>query len=315
MPSRPNASKSGVRPSARLAEIEQGPDTLARWHRLFPDDAACRRYLAVLRWEAGFWCPHCWQRAPSESSQHGLLRCSSCASVCSPTLGTVLERHPIPLRWWLRALFELVSSEAGAGVERLSRALPVSDPAFTWAWLEQLQGVYRRAWRDPLRGVVEVAQVPIEIGDDESATVAVAVEVGAGEQLGRTRLLRLGRDDVESLGDFLARTVTIGSPIRASTWQGYAALRGHAVGRLVLPDPADDPMSQAQRVASILRLWLWSTHVTEVERLDYYLDEFSFRYEARLRGIATPGALFNELLRVALEPESEFLRGTRAVPR
>jgi hypothetical protein len=35
------------------------PKSLPQFQRLFPDDAACARYLESLRWGHGFVCPHC----------------------------------------------------------------------------------------------------------------------------------------------------------------------------------------------------------------------------------------------------------------
>ena len=35
------------------------PESLPQFQRLFPDDAACARYLESIRWRDGFACPRC----------------------------------------------------------------------------------------------------------------------------------------------------------------------------------------------------------------------------------------------------------------
>src|ERR1700691_4636447 len=39
------------------------PTTLPEFQRVFPDDAACARYLEHLRWPNGFTCPKCVKHA------------------------------------------------------------------------------------------------------------------------------------------------------------------------------------------------------------------------------------------------------------
>ena len=40
------------------------PKSLPDFQRLFPDDAACAKYLETIRFRDGFVCPHCYVASP-----------------------------------------------------------------------------------------------------------------------------------------------------------------------------------------------------------------------------------------------------------
>lgn len=66
-------------------------------------------------------------------------------------------------------------------------------------------------------------------------------------------------------------------------------------------DPAHVVMPGVHRVASLLKRWLLGTHqgAVRAEHLDYYLDEFTFRFNRRRS--RRRGMLFYRLLEQAVE--------------
>ena len=69
------------------------------------------------------------------------------------------------------------------------------------------------------------------------------------------------------------------------------------------------------RVASLLKRWLLGTHQGAVSatHLDYYLDEYTFRFNRRTSG--SRGLLFLRLMQQAVDlspvPAKQILRGRR----
>ncbi len=68
-------------------------------------------------------------------------------------------------------------------------------------------------------------------------------------------------------------------------------------------------MPRVHRVASLLKRWLLGTHQGAVrpQQLDYYLDEFTFRFNRR--GSNHRGLLFYRLLEQAVQTEPKPLAG------
>jgi hypothetical protein len=94
-------------------------------------------------------------------------------------------------------------------------------------------------------------------------------------------------------------------------WRGYAGLTaaGHQHRAIVIDkgfDPAHEVMPRVHIVASLLKRRLIGAHQGGVQRqhLDYYLDEFVFRFNRRRS--RSRGLLFHRLVQqaVAVGPET-----------
>jgi len=140
----------------------------------------------------------------------------------------------------------------------------------------------------------------------DKAIIAIAVEARARGACGRVRLARIPDCSGPTLTDFVANAVAPGSVVYTDRWQGYGGLA--AAGFLHQPtsiaasgDPAHVAMPRAHRVSSLLKRWLLGTHqgATRPHQLDFYLDEFTFRFNRR--NSQRRGLLFYRLLEQAIQ--------------
>ena len=99
---------------------------------------------------------------------------------------------------------------------------------------------------------------------------------------------------------FVRSAVVPGATIHTDGWSGYAGLKTagypHQVSFInASPDPAHEVMPRVHKVASLLKRWLLGTHQGGIQRqhLDYYLDEFTFRFNRRRSNAR--GLLFHRL--------------------
>lgn len=113
----------------------------------------------------------------------------------------------------------------------------------------------------------------------------------------------------DSLLPFVQEAVGPGTVVITDGLQGYRGLPnlGYRHDRRVLlgsGESADAVLPRVHRVASLLKRWLLGTHQGAVSRehLDYYLDEFTFRFNRRTS--RHRGKLFYRLLEqaVAVDP-------------
>jgi transposase-like protein len=171
-----------------------------------------------------------------------------------------------------------------------------------------------RPGRDRLGGRVEVDETFIG-GLDEGrrgrprtgthkATIVIAAEED-GNGIGRIRMRRIQRASAEILQRFISDSIEPGSVVRTDGWIGYAGteLKGYTHQVHLMKDDSEH-MPRVHRVASLLKRWLMGTHQGGVSRehLDYYLDEFAFRFNRRKSQYR--GKLFFRLIEqaVAVEP-------------
>ena len=119
---------------------------------------------------------------------------------------------------------------------------------------------------------------------ESKAIVAVAAEKN-GRGIGRIRLRRVIDVSGDSLIPFVKEAVTPGSVVRTDGWSGYSDLKkaGYKHQIIVISrgtELAHEVLPRVHMAASLLKRWLNGTHQGGVQHqhLDYYLDEFAFRF-------------------------------------
>jgi hypothetical protein len=291
---------------------EDYPRTLLDLEQRFSTDAACRQYLFALRWPAGFVCPRCGCGS-AWAMRRGLWLCGGCRRQVSVTAGTVLQDRKLPLTSWFRAMWYVTSQKNGVSALGLQRVLGLGSYKTAWALLHKLRRAMVRPGRDRLAGTVEVdetywgsdAQPVIGRLTYDKALIAIAAQQD-GAAIGRIRLRRLPTLTKASLHGFIAEAVEPGSTVVSDGLKLYQGLVGYHHQPIVVKHRAEDAatlLPRVHRVASLLKRWLLGTHQGAVGHayLDYYLDEFTFRFNRR--HAASRGKLFYRLAQQAVQIE------------
>ena len=292
--------------------MQKYPRTLADFEARFGTEEACRDYLFRLRWPEGFRCPRC-DCDKAWPVRAALFQCARCAYQTSVTAGTIFESTRKPLMTWFRAMWWVTSQKTGTSALGLQRVLGLGSYKTAWTWLHKLRRAMVRPGRDRLRGRIEVDETylgGLEEGvrgrqTEKKALVVVAAQED-GRRIGRIRMRRIKDASANSLHPFVMESVEPGSVVHTDGWEGYTGLqrRGYEHEVTVLSsqeESAFEPLPRVHRVVSLLKRWLMGTHQGAVshEHLDYYLDEFTFRFNRRTSGYR--GKLFYRLAEQAVD--------------
>lgn len=296
----------------------------------FPDDAACLRYLERLRWGEGFSCRFCGQVGGEYWRMgDGMRRCAACRHETSVTAGTILAKTRLPLVSWFAAVWYVVNQKNGVSALGLQRVLGFGSYQTAWAWLHKLRRAMVCPGREPLTGAVEVDETIVggvkpgkgKRNLEGKALVVIGVECHHNGP-GRVRIARVPNASADVLTDFVLDNIARGSEVRTDGWRGYDHVGRYRFQHVVTSlrqsgDPAHVVMPEVHRVASLLKRWLLGTHQGAVshDQLDYYLDEFTFRFNRRRS--RHRGLLFYRLLEqaVATGPQPyKMLKAAGPVP-
>jgi len=295
--------------------MEDYPRTLAELEARFSSEQACRDYLFRLRWPDGFRCPRC---SGTKAWPLGSVwwRCGRCRRQVSVTAGTIFQDTHTPLTVWFRAMWWVTAQKNGVSALGLQRVLGLGSYQTAWAWLHKLRRAMVRPGRDRLAGAVEVDETylgGLEEGKrgrqtEKKALIVVAAQED-GRGTGRIRMRRIPDASAARLMRFVQDSVEPGSFVHTDGWLGYEPLgrngyrhritflRGHE-------KTPSDLLPRVHRVISLLKRWLLGTHQGAVSfaHLDYYLDEFTFRFNRRRS--CSRGKLFFRLAQqaTAVEP-------------
>jgi transposase-like protein len=207
----------------------------------------------------------------------------------------------------------VTNEKLGGSALGLQRMLGLGSYQTAWSWLHKLRRAMVRPGRDRLRGFVEVDETYVggtEKGvrgrhTDTKSIVVIAVEVLEPKGFGRVRLRRVPDVAGGSLLPFVQEAVRPGAVVRSDGWKGYNGLAKagyeHEVVNIASSgSPAHVVLPAVHRVASLLKRWLLGTHQGAVtgRHLDYYLDEYTFRFNRRTA--LARGLLFYRLLEQAV---------------
>lgn len=295
--------------------MEDYPRNVLELEDRFSTEDACRDYLMRLRWPDGFICPRCQERGGWLATR-GRVVCSGCRYQASLTAGTIFQDTRKPLRMWFRAVWHVTSQKNGASAVSLQQVLGLGSYRTAWTWLHKLRRAMVRPGRDRLRGRVEVDETyvggkeashgrPGRHRGNKALVVIAAEEDGAG--IGRIRMARVAKATRVCLHGFIRQAVGSGSVVHTDGLKAYSGLDKfeyeHEVSVLLGAgeDAATRLLPRVHRVASLLKRWLLGTHqgAVSVEHLDYYLDEYTFRFNRRKS--ASRGKLFYRLLQQSVQ--------------
>lgn len=304
--------------------MEDYPRTLGDLEARFSSEEACRAYLFDLRWPDGFRCPRCGH-AKAWPVARVRFQCASCGHQASVIAGTIFQDTHKPLAMWFRVIWLVTSQKTGASALNLQRVLGLGSYKTAWAWLHKLRRAMVRPGRGRLSGRVEVDESYVGgleegthgRGTAKKAIVAIAAEED-GDGTGRIRMRRIANASAKELHAFVEDAVEPGSLVHTDGWEGYTGLRKKGYKHKATPvkdRKASKVLPRVHKAASLLKRWLMGTHQGAVSRehLDYYLDEFTFRFNRRTSRYR--GKLFYRLLQnaVAIEPApfETLTRGSR----
>lgn len=296
--------------------MEDYPRTLNEFRDRFATDEDCLEYLEQLKWPRGVVCPRCGTKE-CRQTKRGLFQCENCNRQISVTSGTIFHGTRKPLTLWFEAMWHITSQKYGANALGLQRVLGLGSYHTAWEWLHKLRRAMVRPGRECLMGSVEIDETLIGgkhsgkrgRGADGKAVVMVAVEDTGyhikGKGIGRIRLKHVKDASEDSIFPFIQTNVKKHSQIITDGWRGYNSLSENGYDHTTVES---HQLKICHRVASLLKRWLLGSYQGAVQfhHLDYYLDEFTFRFNRRTS--ATRGKLFYRLAQQAVVTEPVISR-------
>ena len=138
------------------------PTTLPEFQQVFPDDAACSRYLEHLRWPHGFTCMKCasigepYRFAKRRSV---VLRCRACQANISLMAGTVMQDSHTPLSIWFWGAYLVATQTPGQSAMQFQRQLGLRRYETAFQILHKLFQVDEQIGRDAMTRDTEIVAV------------------------------------------------------------------------------------------------------------------------------------------------------------
>jgi hypothetical protein len=316
------------------------PKSLPDFQRLFPDDAACAKYLETIRFRSGFVCPSCNAKGEPgriQTRPH-VLRCRACRKETRLMAGTVMQDSHTPMSTWFWGAYLLTSLTPGMSAVQFQRQLGLTRYETAFQILHKLRSGMVRPGRDKIGG-----KLPVEVdetyvggktrgegrGVHHQAIVCGAVEVctrvpkiaseqpskavprRGGRYAGRLRLSVVPNRTAKALCRFVDDSVEERTMVITDAWGGYSSLTERGYDHLPVAERneakvAEEYLPLIHLVFSNLKSWLNGVHHgVDPHHLQSYLNEYTFRFNRRFY----PFNSFRSLLGIAADTEGHTYAG------
>lgn len=286
------------------------PRDQMQFDKSFSSENNCVKYLIEVKWPLGFKCDKC------NATDYWLLsrkrlKCKKCDTIVTITSNTFFDQTNKSLSLWFRAIWWMIAQKNGVSASGLQSILGIGSYKTAWVWLHKLRTLMIFPNREKLSGKVEIDETYVGgasegkrgRGSENKSLVIIAVEL-LPKGTGRVRLQIIPTAEGKHLLKFIRENVETETTIVTDGWTGYTQLNKkgyvHIKQKQAGATTDEEMLPNVHRIAALLKRWLLGTHqnYTSHERLQKYLDEFTFRYNRRKSN--SRGLLFHRIIEQAM---------------
>jgi transposase-like protein len=131
--------------------------TILQIKALFPDDNACKAYLASRRWPDGVHCPRC-----GNADVYSLPAFNWQCHACNPNgyrfsvlVGTAFENTKIPLKHWFLTIHMILTSKKGVAAIKVQRTIGLGSYRSAWFLCRRIRAALSDDNFRKLMGIIE----------------------------------------------------------------------------------------------------------------------------------------------------------------
>lgn len=144
----------------------------------FQSDLDCKKYLAGLKWSAGYTCRKCGHRGNQERRDFSRT-CNRCSDTESPGAGTLFHKVKFGLLKVFHICFEMASTTKGLSALQVSRRYELRyDTARVF--MHKVREAMKSSDRHPLGGEVHVDEFVMEAKNPKGREGATGQEKEGG---------------------------------------------------------------------------------------------------------------------------------------
>jgi transposase-like protein len=268
------------------------PMTLLEFQERFRTEVDCQNALAQMRWPDGFLCPKCGHDVGYQLTEKRRIQCACCRHQTSLTAGTIFHKTRLPLRLWFWMIYMVAHDKGGASAMRLSKELRLRY-ATVWLMLHKIRAAMsKRDGNYKLSGALEIDQAffgraattkkPSKA--DNQAMVLVMIE-SQGKKAGYLDMSIIDAASREAIEARVAQKVEPRQRARTDGLQANYVIR--SMGHQLNAEPVSGFQACIEMpwvhtaIALAKRFLLGTYHGVSAKYLQFYLDEFCYRFNRR----------------------------------
>jgi len=301
---------------------------LLDFYKVFPDEESCEKYLRYVREKSGIECRCGCHKMYWNKSKKSWI-CSSCGHEIRLKSGTVMQNSKLPLLYWFFAIHLLTATKKSFSTREIQHQLGHKRYQPIWEMIHKLRSVMgKRDDSYELTGSVEIddgffsTQMPEDEkdkqlkrgrGSQKKTAVLVMVESkesdnkqGKSRSVGHLKMKVLPDMSSDSATDIATDAISLDGKLLSDASTSYHQFKDcfmeHSSKVIDKKDIGKVLPWVHVTISNAKRLLLDIYHDVSAELLQYYLDEFCYKFNRRYFG----DKLFDRLVVAAVSYQPDF---------
>lgn len=266
------------------------------------DEKSCREFLEMHRWQNVPICPHCncksekHYKLKRSREFNGLYKCRECKKTFTVTTRTIFENSKVPLNKWFDAIHLFLSHKSGISSIQLSKDIGVTQKT-AWFMLTKIRHNLNNLdfiAENKFDGEVQMDETYIggkskgRIWQNQGRSLKQKIPVVGILTNDRVYAVVVPNATGKTLKTIIYGLIKSGATIVTDAWKGYHGISPEYHHKIVEHTKGSYKNKEGYHTNSIEGFWghlkpgikstyRWTSH----KYLQFYCDEFSYRYNTR----------------------------------
>lgn len=252
--------------------------------KAFPNDDACKAYLAELKWQDGFVCPKCGHKKGCLKKGHK-YHCYGCGKVESSTAGTLFHRVKFGLQKAFCIVFEMSTSTQSLSSIQMGKRYGITQTT-AWYFMQKVRKAMESSKKHPLEGLVHVDEFVLG-GQEEGAPgrsyntaktkAIIAVELNEKRKVKRAYAKVIDDYSSKSFTPLFEQHISKEARVVTDKWSGYNPLKkDYDIEQI--PSKNGKNFKNLHLIIHKVKSWLRTIHApVSKEHMESYFGEYSYR--------------------------------------
>lgn len=264
--------------------------TIKDFQKIFPDDDTCLDYIRYKRFPERIDCPKCGKNSLFHHDKgKKSYSCDNCGYQISPTANTIFHKSPTHLTTWFYVIYLMAQTRGGISAKQIERETGVTYKT-AWRMCKQVRSALFEDG-EPFDGEVEIDESYFggkRTGKRGRGAEGKTPVVGMVERNGKLEVRKVANTKRSTIIPLVMSNVKQGSQIFTDEYPVYKCLPSFGFNHSAVQHADKVYVIGNCHTNTIEGFWSQAKngikgvyHSVSSDYLQYYLDEYAFRYNHR----------------------------------